>query len=105
MSKAFDSLYLSLLVNKLTAHGFSTNSLALSDHISQIGKTVLISQETTSSWYTAIRGCPQGSAFGPLLKNVFQNDPHLSTDKNRLLYVYVDEHHLFSVARTTNRLS
>ena len=39
MSKAFDSLYLSLLINKLTAHGFSTNSLALSDHISQIGKT------------------------------------------------------------------
>ena len=38
MSKAFDSLYPPLLINKLKAYGFSNNSLALMDHISQIEK-------------------------------------------------------------------
>jgi len=55
----------------------------------------------TSDWYATARGCPQGSAFGPLLWNVFQNDLHLSTDENRL-FVYADDHQLFSVAKTTN---
>ena len=68
MSKAFDSLYPPLLINKLRAYGFSDNSLTLMrSYFTSRKNRVRISQETTSDWYATTRGCPQGSAFGPLL--------------------------------------
>ena len=60
-------------------------------------------QETTSDWHATTRGSPQGSAFGPLLWNVFQNDLHFSTDENRL-FMYADDHQLFSVAKSSNEV-
>ena len=102
MSKAFDSLHPPLLINKLRAYGFSTDSLALMRSYFRDRKNrVRISQNASSGWYTTTRGCPQGLAFGPLLWNVFQNDLHFSTDENRL-FMYADDHQLFSVAKTTN---
>ena len=102
MSKAFNSLHPPLLINKLRAYGFSTDSLALMRSYFRDRKNrVRISQNASSGWYTTTRGCPQGSAFGPLLWNVFQNDLHFSTDENRL-FMYADDHQLFSVAKTTN---
>ena len=41
------------------------------------------------------------SAFGPLLWNVLPNGLPLSTDNNRL-FMYADDHQLFSVTKTTN---
>ena len=106
MSKAFDLLYPPLLIIKLRAYGFSDNSLTLMRsyftnrknriRISQKKKT---KQNKTSDWNAS--GYPQGSAFGPLLWNVFQNDLHLSTDENRL-FMYTDDHQLFSVVKTAN---
>ena len=82
MSKAFDSLYPPLLINKLRAYGFSDNSLTLMrSYFTNRKNRVRISQERISDWYVTTRGCPQRSAFGPLLWNVFQNDLHLSTDE------------------------
>ena len=98
MSKAFDSLYRPLLINKLKAYGFSNNSLALiRSHFTNRKNRVRNNQETTSDWHATTRGCLQGSAFGPLLWNVFQNDLLFSTDENRL-FMYADDHQLFSVA-------
>jgi len=102
VSRAFDSLHAPLLINKLRAYGFSNDSLALMrSYFTNRKNRVRISQETTSDRYATARGCPQGSAFGPLLWNVFQNDLHLATDENRL-FMYADDHQLFSVAKTTN---
>ena len=58
-----------------------------------------ISQERTGGWDVSARGCPQGSAVRPLLWDVFQNEVHFATDKKRL-FMYVDNHQLFSVAKT-----
>ena len=102
MSKAFDSLYPPLVINKLRANGFSNNSLALiRSYFRNWNNRVRISLDTTSGWYTITRGCSQGSAFGPLLWNGFQNDLRFSTDENRL-FMYADDDELFSVAKTTN---
>ena len=65
-SKAFDSLYPPLLINKLRAYGFSDNSLTLMrSYFTNRKNRVRISQEKASDWYATMRGCPQGSAFGP----------------------------------------
>ena len=72
MSKAFDCLNHHLLLGKLEAYCFDTNGIRLmssyfKDRFNRLG-------ETTSSWKCVKRGCPQGSSFGPLLWNLFQND-------------------------------
>ena len=104
MSKAFDSLYPPLLINKLKAYGFSDNSLALMrSYFTNRKNRVKISQQIASDWCTTKRGCPQGSAFGPLLWNVFQNDLHLTTEENKL-FMYADDHQLFSVAKSAKEV-
>ena len=74
MSKAFDSLHPSLMINKLKAYDFFRG--------------------VTSSWKDAVRGCPQGSSFGPLLWNIFQNDMTYIV-KNASLSMYADDHQLY----------
>ena len=91
-----------LLINKLRAYDFSNNALALMrSYFTNRKNGVRISQETVNDWYTTTRDCPQGSAAGPLLWNVFQNDLHLSTKETRL-FMYADDHQLFSAVKTTN---
>ena len=74
MSKAFDSLYPPLIVKKLEAYNFSESSLKLlrSYCNSRMNRAKIVS--VTSTWKPLERGCPQGSNFGPLLWNIFQND-------------------------------
>jgi len=42
----------------------------------------------------AVRGCPQGSSFGPLLWNIFQNDMMYIVN-NASLSMYPDDHQLY----------
>ena len=64
MSKAFDSLYPPLLINKLRAYGFSNNSLTLMrSYFTNRKNRIRISQETTSDWYATTKGCPFSGTF------------------------------------------
>ena len=78
MSKAFDSLHSPLLIAKLRAfYGFSDEVLGLiQSYFCKRKCRVRIDPETTSECYETTRGCAQGSSFGPLFWNVFQNDLH-----------------------------
>ena len=68
MPKAFDSLYPPLLLNKLRTYGFSNNLLTLmGSYFTNRKNRVRISQGTTRDVYATTRGCPRGSASGPLL--------------------------------------
>ena len=67
MSKAFDSLHPSLMINKLKAYGFSEESLSLMRSYFSNRQNRVKLNGVTSSWKDAVRGCPQGSSFGPLL--------------------------------------
>ena len=51
----------------------------------------------TSSWQVVNRGCPQGSALGPLLWNIFQNDLTYKTNLN--LSMYVDDHQIYEAGK------
>ena len=67
MSKAFDSLYPSLIIKKLEAYYFSENSLKMLPSYFENRMNRVKIGSVTSIWKTLERGCPQGSTFGPLL--------------------------------------
>lgn len=94
MSKAFDSLSHSLTTKKLEAYGFGRRSLGLMRSFFENRQNRVKLGEITSDWIMIKRGCPQGSSFGPLLWNTFQNDlPSHVKDAN--LTMYADDHQMY----------
>ena len=74
MSKAFDSRHPPLLLSKLKAYGFKEGTIQLlNSYLCDRKYRVKIGSHPSSS-RTISRGCPQGSALGPLMWNIFQND-------------------------------
>ena len=51
-----------------------------------------------SEWKTMTRGCPQGTAFGPLLWNMFQMTCSMTTVPT--LTMYADDHQLYADGET-----
>ena len=87
MSKAFDSLYHPLI---LSAYGVSDNSVKLLDSYFTDRYSRAKLGPVVSEWEKVSRGCPQGSAFGSLLWNIYQNDRTYVIDVN--LNMYADDH-------------
>ena len=53
----------------------------------------------TIDWVVVKRGCLQGSTFGPLMWNIFQNDmPNIISDAN--VSMYADDHQVFVAKKT-----
>ena len=94
MSKAFDSLYPSLLLEKPEAYGVSHNSVALLHSYLNDRKNRVKIGNTTSEWNTCNCGCPQGSALGPALWNSNQNDLFYESIRSQLSS-YADDHQLY----------
>ena len=99
MTKAFDSLSYSLTLKKLDAYGFSSSSLELirSFFDSRLNRVKINGH--TSEWRIMERGCPQGSSFGPLLWNMFQNDMAFHIPDSNLT-LYADDHQLYVTGKT-----
>ena len=90
MSKAFDSMYYPLIQAKLKAYDTNDHSLDLiSSYVTNRFRRVKL-RNNTSSWKQVTRGCPQGSAFGVLLWNLFQNDLPFAIKSN--ICMYADDH-------------
>ena len=54
--------------------------------------------DATSDWIKMERGCPQGSSFGPLLRNIYQNE--MSAHVNDVnLTMYADDHQMYVKGR------
>ena len=98
MSKAFNSLYHPLTLAKLKAYGVEERSLRLmgsyfTDRYNRVKLGSVVSE-----WQRVTRGCPQGSAFGPLIWNIFQNDLTYTVDAN--MNMYADDHQFYVVRST-----
>ena len=87
-SKAFDSLLPALMIRKLKAYNFSEQSLTLLRSYFEQRQGRVKLGTVTSEWQKIKKGCPQGSCFGPLLWNIFQNDLFFSI-KHCQLSMYI----------------
>ena len=80
-----DSERFQRVLAKLRAYGFSDAAIGLlRSYFSERANSVRIGTKTTIEWKEMFRGCPQGSNFGPLLWNVFQNDLVYNTHKSSI---------------------
>ena len=94
MSKAFDSVSPPLLIKKLESYNFSGSALnnLLRLYFSHRQNRVKLGS-VTNHWKNTIRGCPEGSSFGPLLWNSFQNDLAYITEEE--ISMHADDHQIF----------
>ena len=102
MSKAFDSLCPSLLINKLQAYNFSENSINLIRSYFEQRENRVRMGTVTSDWKVVGRGCPQGSTFGPLMWNIFQNDLPRQIEAN--ISMYADDHQIYVASESLKRV-
>ena len=92
-SKAFDSLHPPLQLSNLNAYGFGSSTVRLLEsYLCDRNYRVKIGDLVSSS-RSVNRGCPQGSALGPLLWNIFQNDLSYCVTTN--LSMYADDHQIY----------
>ena len=103
MSKAFDSMHPALMINKLKAYGFSEDALNLMRSYFRERTNKVKLGPVLSDWNEVVRGCPQGSSFGPVLWNIFQNDLTYSV-KDSHLSMYADDHQLYAAEKTTTEV-
>ena len=103
MSKAFDSMHPPLLLKKLESYGFSEDALLLIRSYFENRQNRVKMGNTRSDWIVSNRGCPQGSSFGPLLWNIFQNDMTYEIKKCSIS-MYADDHQLFVSGKSTKEV-
>ena len=102
MSKVFDCLHQPFILAKLKTCVLESDSLNLMrSYFTDRYNTVRLG-DAVSSWKEVRNGCPQGSSFGPLLWNVFQND--LTYIMNSNICVYADDHQFYEINKSVSTI-
>nr|CAI5842028.1 unnamed protein product [Callosobruchus analis] len=95
LSKAFDSISVDLLINKLERYGIRGTPLNLIKSYLSGRKQCVVVDDTKSDIVTLKYGVPQGSVLGPLLFLTYVND----------IYQYLQPYACFSYADDTTLVS
>ena len=82
---------------KLGAYDFNDKSLQLMRSYFKDRFNRVKVGKATSDWNVMIRGCPQGSSFGPTLWNLYQNDLSYHINEIANLNMNADDHQMYIV--------
>ena len=103
LSKAYDSISHTMLLNKLSKMGFSEESLLWIKSYLQDRKQIIQFKKFSSTEETVMAGIPQGSIIGPILFLCFTNDL-AETFKTCKMVAYADDTQLIVEADTLQQL-
>ena len=87
------------MLAKLKAYGFQTNPLNLTHSYLQSRKQKVLINNKFNLERNIIAGVPQGSIDGPLLSNLFINDPVFFFNQYSVLSSYADDNNLFVIGK------
>ncbi|CAB4037043.1 Hypothetical predicted protein, partial [Paramuricea clavata] len=79
---------------KFEAYEFGSSSLNLMRSFLENRMNRVKVGNKKSEWKYMKRGCPQGSSFGPLIWNLFQNDMAQQVTNSNLT-MYADDHQMY----------
>ena len=96
LSKAYGFLPHDLLLAKLQTYGFSKESIRLFlSYLTNSTERIKLSSRF-SYWTNILKGIPQGSIFGSLLFNSFNNDLVFFSQQNVKICNFADDKSLYS---------
>ena len=95
LSKAFDSLYHDLQLEKLQAYGLDNNTVRFmkSQQTNRLQRCEI--SNSFNEWAKISAGVPERSILGPLLSNILINDIFLFLQKCDLAY-YADDSTMYA---------
>ena len=99
LSKAFDTIDYTILLNKLKHYGFSQNSLSLINNYLNERYQYVDYNDHSSDSREIHTGVPQGSILGPILFIIYINDLNVASNIFRII-IYADDTTLFTTLNT-----